>query len=278
MKMQTNIIHNQDCVKGMLSLPANSIDIIVTSPPYNLGIDYGTYDDNKSRQDYLDWMDSVFLAAKHCLKENGHFWCNVGYSNNDPWVAMDVAQVARRHFVLQNNFAWVKSIYVNEKTSGHFKPINSKRYVSPTWESLFHFTKSGNVEMDKLAIGVPYEYYNANLRNGHNTDTKPNLRCRGNTWFIPYDTISNKAKHRGNHPATYPVKLVENSIKISNIKNGILLDPFMGSGSSAIAAINCNLDYIGYDIDSDYILFANDRINSIFSKTGLSDKLFDIEK
>ena len=155
---------------------------------------------------------------------------------------------------------WVKSIYVNGKTSGHFKPINSKRYISPTWEHLFHFTKNGTVEMNRLGVGVPYEWFEANLRNPKTAATKPNLRCKGNTWFIPYDTISNKAKHRGNHPATYPVALVEDAIKVSGITSGVLLDPFMGSGTSAVAAVKCGLEYIGFDIDKNYIQFAEDRI------------------
>ena len=259
--MQTNIIYNEDCVAGMSKLPEKSIDICVTSPPYNLDIGYGSYRDNLPRQEYLAWLDQVFAAVKLCLKDDGHFWLNVGYSNADPWVAMDVAQVAREHFVLQNNIMWVKSIYVNGKTSGHFKPINSKRYVSPTWEHVFHFTKHGNVELDRLAVGVPYEYYTENLRNPTTRDTKPNLRCKGNTWFIPYDTISNKSKHRGNHPATFPVALVEETIKISGVTQGVLLDPFMGSGTSAVAAVKNNLDYIGFDLDKSYIEFAQDRIS-----------------
>ena len=255
-----NNIHGQDCVQGMLALPPESVDIVVTSPPYNLGIDYSTYRDNKPRKEYLAWLSEVFVAAKHCLKDNGHFWLNMGYSNADPWVAMDVASVARDHFVLQNSVMWVKSIYVNGKTSGHFKPINSKRYLSPTWEHFFHFTKAGDVAMDRLAVGVPYEWYEANLRNGKTAETKPNIRCKGNTWFVPYDTISNKAKHRGNHPATFPVALVEQAIKVSGVTSGVLLDPFMGSGTSAIAAMNCGLDWVGFDIDADYRAFAQDRI------------------
>lgn len=297
--IDTNIIHNQDCVSGMNNLPAQAIDIVVTSPPYNLNIDYGTYQDNKSRQDYLDWLDQVFAAVDHGLKDSGHFWLNVGYSNIDPWVGMDVAQVARRHFVLQNNFVWVKSITINDTTTGHFKPINSDRFANPTWEHLFHFTKTGRVACDKLSVGVPYmwdcnidntgrirgrlakKYGFANIKDFNknaDADTKmkfemdfqqkvsqleprPDRRCRGNSWFVPYDTIANRQQHRGSHPATYPVALVENCIKFSGIRQGILLDPFMGSGTSAVAAINQGLDYIGYDIDPDYIQFAQDRIN-----------------
>lgn len=299
--MNTNTIHLNDCVAGMLALPAKSVDIVVTSPPYNLGIDYSTYSDNKPRQEYLDWLDQVFQAVKHCLKDDGHFWLNVGYSNIDPWVGMDVAQVARRQFVLQNNFTWVKSITIGETTTGHFKPINSERFANPTWEHFFHFTKSGSVPCDKLAIGVPY-MWDCNIDNSgrirgrlakkygfkdikdfnRNADVsvraqfdqelsdklasqspRPDRRCRGNSWYIPYDTIANREKHRGSHPATYPVGLVEQAIKFSGLKSGVLVDPFMGSGTSAIAALNCGLEYIGYDIDSDYRQFALDRIADV---------------
>ena len=296
--MQLNVINHQDCVAGMLALPAASVDIVTTSPPYNLGIEYSTYKDNKPRQEYLQWLGQVFAAVKHCLKDDGHFWLNVGYSNVDPWVGMDVAQVAREHFVLQNNFTWVKSITINDITTGHFKPINSNRFANPTWEHLFHFTKLGAVPCDKLAIGVPYMwdcnidntgrikgrlakklgYENIKDFNQHATDAdraefnkelaaklvnqkpKASIRCRGNSWFVPYDTIANREKHRGSHPATYPVALVEHCILFSGITQGVLLDPFMGSGTSAIAATNCGIDYIGFDIDQDYIDFAQDRI------------------
>lgn len=296
--MIKNNIILQDCIEGMNNLPTNSVDIVVTSPPYNLGIDYSTYKDNKPRQEYLAWLDKVFAAIKHCLKNDGHFWLNVGYSNIDPWVGMDVAQVARSHFVLQNNFTWVKSITIDNVTTGHFKPINSDRFANPTWEHLFHFTKNGAVPCDKLAVGVPYMWdcnidntgrmrgrlakkygfkdqkdFNKNAtaeikekfeqefaEKTKDKKPKPDKRCRGNSWFVPYDTIANREKHRGSHPATFPVALVENCIKFSGLRSGTLVDPFMGSGTSAIAAFRQGLDYIGFDIDENYKQFAEDRI------------------
>jgi site-specific DNA-methyltransferase (adenine-specific) len=311
--MQTNTIHLQDCVEGMLALPAGSVDIVTTSPPYNLGIDYSTYQDNKPRQEYLEWLDKVFAAVKHCLKDDGHFWLNMGYSNIDPWVGMDVGNIARRHFILQNNFTWVKSIAIDNVTSGHFKPINSNRFSNPTWEHLFHFTKTGAVVCDKLAVGVPY-MWDCNIDNSgrirgrqakkygfkdikdfnknadantkikfeqelttklENKSPRPTTRCKGNSWFVPYDTIANREKHRGSHPATYPVALIEQCIKFSGLKSGVLVDPFMGSGTSAVAATKCGLDYIGFDIDADYRQFALDRIadvtgNGLFSFAQMS--------
>lgn len=298
--MQTNVILHQDCVQGMLSLPKGSVDVVVTSPPYNLNIKYGEYQDHIPRDSYLKWLADVFLGIKHCLKDDGHFFLNVGYSNIDPWVGMDVANVARSQFVLQNNFTWVKSIYVNDKTYGHFKPINSDRFANPTWEHLFHFTKTGSVLCNKLAIGVPYEWdcntdntgrirgrlvkkmgfenwrdfdKNATLEQRAKLDheladkisnqaEKPTVHCRGNTWYVPYDTISDRKKHRGTHPATFPRKLVDLCVQFSGVKQGIVLDPFMGSGTTAVSAKSLGLDYIGFEIDSDYIQFAEDRIQA----------------
>jgi site-specific DNA-methyltransferase (adenine-specific) len=192
--------------------------------------------------------------------DDGHLFVNMGYSNVDPWVAMDVAMTLRDDWILQNHINWVKSIHVNDKTSGHFKPINSKRFLCPTWEHLFHFTKDGKINVDRLSVGVPYEYYKENLRHSKSLDvTKPNLRDKGNAWFIPYETVQTKLE-RGKHPATFPVKLVEDCIKLTGKEYGILVDPFMGTGTAAVAAVKQKWDYIGYDIDPDYVEFSKNRI------------------
>ena len=250
-----------DCINGMKQLADQSVNAIVTSPPYNLNIKYNKYNDKKPRDKYLKWIEDVFLECKRVLKDDGHLFINMGYSNLDPCIGMEVAFIIKDSYFLQNNIAWVKSIHVNNKTSGHFKPINSKRYLCPTWENLFHFTKDGNVEIDRLSIGVKYEYYKENIRGNNTIQNKPNLRDKGNVWFIPYETVNSK-EMRGKHPATFPVKLVEDCIKLTGINKGVVLDPFMGTGTTAVAAINLGWDYIGYDIDEDYIAFSKNRLSS----------------
>lgn len=142
-----------DCIQWMNSQPEKSIPCIITSPPYNLDIKYGTYQDDKPRESYLKWLHDVAVAMKRVLTDNGQLFLNVGYSNIDPWVAMDVAQVFRSVFVLQNNITWVKHIAVNDQGYGQYKPISSDRFSSATTESIFHFTKQGDVKVDRLAIG-----------------------------------------------------------------------------------------------------------------------------
>lgn len=150
--MNYNLI-KQDCIDWMNSQDEQSIPCIITSPPYNLDIKYGNYQDALPRDSYLKWLDDVAVAMKHVLTKDGQLFLNVGYSNVDPWVAMDVAQVFRKHFVLQNNFTWVKHIAVEDKGYGQYKPISSKRFSSATTESIFHFTNTGDVVVDRLAIG-----------------------------------------------------------------------------------------------------------------------------
>ena len=146
-------LHLEDCINWMESQPKQSIDCIVTSPPYNLDIKYGKYQDDLPRDSYLKWLHDVAIAMKRVLKDDGQLFLNVGYSNTDPWVAMDVAQVFRDVFVLQNNFTWVKHIAVNDQGYGQYKPITSDRFASATTENIFHFTKTGEVKVDRLAIG-----------------------------------------------------------------------------------------------------------------------------
>ena len=145
----TYTLINQDCIEWMNLQDAESIDCIITSPPYNLDIKYGQYKDDIPRDGYLKWIGDVSAAVKRVLKPQGHLFMNVGYSNIDPWVGMDVAQAVRKYLVLQNNFTWVKHVLLSDQSYGLYKPIASNRYVSATTESIFHFTKTGSVTINR---------------------------------------------------------------------------------------------------------------------------------
>jgi len=96
-----------DCTELLPELEAESIDAVVTSPPYNLGIRYRTYDDTIPRTEYLQWTDRWLAAAARVLSPQGSLFLNVGAKPTDPWTAMDVAQAARPHLHLQGNVAVV---------------------------------------------------------------------------------------------------------------------------------------------------------------------------
>ena len=256
-----------DVLQVLKTLPDKTFSCIVTSPPYNIGKDYGSaVDDRKPRDVYLQWMLDVFRECKRVLEDDGSLFINVGYSNIDPWIAMDVAQTLRGEYVLQNQITWVKNITIKNDSYGHFKPINSKRFMNVTNEQIYHFTKTGNVPVERLAIGVPY-VYKCNLTSRTDKEkTKPDVRCRGNTWFIPYETIQSNKEDRGGHPASYPIELASMCIKLSG-KKGRVLDPFLGTGTTLIAAKRLGLDGSGIDINSEFLQFARKRIDSDTAST-----------
>lgn len=253
-------ILNGDCVQGMRGLDAQSVDVVVTSPPYNIGKEYTTYEDNKTPQEYLDWCQEWGIQVARVLKADGSFFLNVGHSSANPLFPFEVANVMRGLFALQNTIHWIKSISIDDgegaESFGHFKPINSARYLNDCHEYVFHFTRDGKTPLDRLAVGVPYAD-KSNIARWSHTGGK-DKRCRGNTWFIPYKTIKSRDKQRP-HPATFPTLLAVQCIRLHGRKNAVVLDPFLGIGHSAFAARECAdlvSRFIGFDIDKEYVRVA----------------------
>ena len=238
-------IYNEDCFQVMDRLNDASIDIIITSPPYNIGIEYEEYDDNKPYEEYLQWITEWVIKAKRILKSKGSLFINIGSKPTMPWISMDVANVIRKYLILQNNIVWVKSIALNDEINfGHIKPINSKRFLSNAYESIYHFTKTGNVEIDRLAVGIKY----ADKSNINRWNNKIDKRCRGNVWYIPYPTI----KQKRSHPAIFPEQLVEMCIKLHGTEINLVMDPFMGIGTTLSVCKRLGIDFIGCEIDKKY--------------------------
>lgn len=273
-------LYNEDCLKGLKQrLGDGEVDVVITSPPYNLGVRYSRYKDDRPAEQYLGWIESVAREVKRVLSAQGSFFLNVGATPQNPWTAWDVAERLRPHFVLQNQILWVKSIAVPEKRGvrsvGHYKPVNSGRYLNHGYEFLFHFTKSGAVPLDRLAIGVPYQdksnigrwkatgALSAGLRGqaaARRAEYPADVRCRGNVWFVPYKTIQSRTAERP-HPATFPVELAEMCLKLHGVRRiRAVLDPFLGIGSTALACRKLGLPFTGFEIDGGYLKEAQKRL------------------
>jgi site-specific DNA-methyltransferase (adenine-specific) len=252
-------LRREDCVEGMARLPGEHVDLVATSPPYNLGVRYGKFSDRQDRQSYLQWCKKWGAEIRRVLKPSGSFFLNIGSAPSNPMLPHEIVMQLRELFVLQNTIHWIKSIAIEKRSHGHFKPISSKRFLNDCHEYIFHFTVTGKIDIDRLALGVPYQDKSNIARWGHTRGR--DLRCRGNTWFVPYETIQSAAKERP-HPATFPVALVENCINLHGVSRvDTMLDPFLGIGNSAVAAKNLGIKkFIGFEIDQSYLAEAERRI------------------
>ena len=261
-------LHHGDCLQVLPTLPDGFIDLVVTSPPYNLGIHDRSFDDTAGRGEFLEWCRAWAAEVKRVLADDGSFFLNVGASPSNPLLPHQIVIAFTEGpdalFTLQNTFHWIKSITVETRrgeqvSAGHFKPINSQRYVNDCHEYVFHLTKSGTVKLDRRAAGVPYQDKSNIARWGHTGGV--DRRCRGNTWFIPYDTILSREKERP-HPASFPIALVEQCILLHGKgAETRLLDPFLGIGTSAVAAKRQGIEeFTGIELDDYYLSVAKSRL------------------
>jgi len=260
---QDYALYNMDCIEGMKRyLAPRSVDVVVTSPPYNLGTSYKSYDDKMERVDYVEWMGQWGQAVSEILADEGSIFLNIGGKPTDPWGPFEVLFRLREHFVLQNTIHWIKSIAIRKEdvgrypgvsgnvSVGHYKPINSARYINDCHEYIFHLTKNGRVALDRLAVGVEYQDKSNIARFG--SANRSDSRCRGNTWFVPYKTIKSRDKQRP-HPATFPVKIPQMCIQLHGIEQTqCVLDPFMGIGHTASACAQLGVSCIGFELEQDY--------------------------
>jgi len=257
-------LRHGDCIEGMARLEAESVDVVVTSPPYNLGISYSTFDDTARRDDFLGWLARWAEAVRRVLKPGGSLFLNVGSTPVNPLLPHQIALRFSELFTLQNTLHWIKSITVETKggeliSAGHFKPIQSPRFVTDCHEYVFQFTRTGKVPVDRLAVGVPYAD-KSNIARWKKTAGR-DKRCRGNNWFVPYETIHSRDQQRP-HPATFPVDLAAMCLRLHGVDaQSVVLDPFVGIGHAALAALECGAGkFIGFDLDRDYLCEAKARL------------------
>jgi site-specific DNA-methyltransferase (adenine-specific) len=268
----------EDCRTGLRERVApRSVDVVVTSPPYNRKVRYGRYDDDRPRGEYLGFLGEVRDALDVALAERGSIFLNVGGSPKDPYLPWDVARRFEETFRLQNVVHWVKSIVIDRASVGrsagvgrdlaigHYKPLVSDRYLHGAHEYVFQFSRRGDVPIDRLALGVAYQ-------DGTNTARwqrgVSGLRCRGNTWFLPYRTIRRRSTDRP-HPASFPPELPEFCYRLHGLSRiRLAADPFVGIGSSAVAAARLGLPFVGFDVDADYLAVARRRLAELGAPPG----------
>jgi site-specific DNA-methyltransferase (adenine-specific) len=250
-------LETKNCLDGMAELQAKSVDVVITSPPSNIGFKYRTYVDSLPDDEYLRWSRRWMEQVFRVLKPKGSFFLIFGGSHRKPLLPLQVPIVATEcGFHLQNRFNWIKAIAVPTEwgalTVGQLNRTPSRRFVAECHEFVFHLTPNGDTPLDKESLGVSCGDPGDVRRPGHGSG----LSCRGNNWCIPYPTLGGQGAHP--NPASFPKQLAMNCILIHGWRPDLfVLDPFLGTGASAFAALECSVEnFVGFDIDEEYVRLA----------------------
>ena len=175
------------------------------------------------------------------------------------------------HLQLQNTIHWVKSIAIDREAAGaatgldrdlavgHYKPINSDRFVNDCHEFIFHFTPEGKTR----STGAPSACLSGQVEHRPLEYRRQDKRCRGNTWFIPYETIQSRDKDRP-HPATFPPRLATQCLRLHGLSRlRLVVDPFLGLGSAAVACAELGVNFVGIELDEHYLAEAVERVRRV---------------
>ena len=247
-----------DCLEVLPTLEQGTFDCVLTSPPYNLKINYGTYKDNLPYEKYLEWCGRWLSECKRVLRPEGSLFLVAADLPRNLHLTSDLTQVAKSvGYTLQNRVIWAKSVAVQGKTYGHHRPTTSPRYLDVTHETILHLSHDGGVNLDRHAegVGVPYADPRNAFRNQHDRTT----RCPGSIWFIPQPTITGGS--RSKHPATFPVSLALRCLRLHGVgPDSAVLDPFGGTGTTACAAKRLGAACISIELDPRWADYADRRV------------------
>lgn len=287
--MKTNKIHCVDVLEGLKKLPENSIDCVVTSPPYWALRDYknkGQVGLEDHPQRYIEKIVEILKECKRVIKTTGSIWINLGDSyysksggekTNQFLVNHTLPKNIRGKFksnwlqhkqrllipfriaikcqdelglILRNDLTWVKQ-YANFKTKeseGNSMPCFVQDRLNTNSEAIFFFVKEEKYFFNLDAVRIPYR----DKKNGKN----PLGKNPGDCIRFPLEPSREK------HCAMFPKTLPEFCILAGCPKDGIVLDPFMGSGTTALVAKKLGVNFLGFEINKDYIEIANRRLKN----------------
>lgn len=260
----------------MKQLPENSVDLVVTSPPYAMQRKdtYGGIEESA----YPEWMESIGKEVNRVLKPTGNFVLNIKENARDGARSTYVLETV---LLLSKVFMW-KDTFIWHKKNPF--PTGSNRRLKDAFEYCFWFAKSKDYKFFPEHVLEPSnsKYAESEKRRKN----KGNHVCKNGSGFAMNMRSSPDMVRPGNvltlttdnenhvHPATFPVKLPQFFIKLMTEQGDTVLDPFMGSGTSGVAAAMENRQFVGIEISEKYMEIARDRIQKQIDK-GYQGNLFD---
>lgn len=259
--LKTQHIINDDCVKRMKEMKPDSVDIIICDPPYNIGKDFGNDSDKQDMDKYLSWCDEWITECVRILKPKGTLYI-YGFSEILAFIRVRI----------NINVRWIIWHYTNKVTPSLNNWQRTHESILCCSKEKPHFNRDDVREpytdtFLKNAAGKVRKATKGRFSTGEK-ETIYNAHANG---ALPRDVIKISAlaggagkKERVNHPTQKPLELCEKLIKAS--KNGndtLLVVPFAGSGSECVAAKKENINFIGFEINTEYVKLCNERLDTI---------------
>ena len=274
-----NFIIEGDSLDVLKKMDDESIDIVVTSPPYNAAHDYDNYNDNKDKKEYLSNMKSIFSQIHRVLKKDGRICLNVPFAIKNR-ETKKVTFLAHTFAGLLNSlgfqdFEWIT--WHKGKNKNHFQGNNTAwgSWKSPSCPSfrpmgeavMVFFKDERRMVRDKSDIDITGDEFKNWTKNlWYFDEDEDNI-------YEPLLMIPNTASKK-EHPAPYPVELVERLLKLYSYQNSIVLDPFNGIGTTTYAANSLNRKFIGIELSKKYCDIAHDRLKDTNTKRLTMNKNF----
>jgi len=245
------VLFRGDCLKFLSDIPDNSIQLVVTSPPYNLG---KSYERKGGLDKYLAWQDEVIAECIRVLRPEGSICWQVGnFVHSGAIVPLDIAlyhSFARHGLKLRNRIIW------------HFEHgLHCSRRLSGRYETILWFTKSDQYLFNLDPIRVPQKYPGKKYFKGPKAgqySCNPLGKNPGDVWVIP--NVKNNHVEKTTHPCQFPVELIERLVLSMTSEKDWLLDPFAGVGTSLAAALKHGRRVAGSETHSEYCQIAEERI------------------
>ena len=263
-----NLLHG-DCLNEIKTIADNSVDLVITSPPYadrRAGC-YKSITETK----YVEWFLPIAREIKRVMKPTGSFFLNIkphSVKGERSLYVFDLVLSLKRvvGFRFIDEFCWTKNAF----------PGAMKGKFKNGFEPVYHFTKlpSNKIIFNPTACGTPmkeesiartYRKQCGRPRNGSgmmglNAINIRNLKLARPSNVINVNNVSNQFSAKSKHPATYPERLVEFFVKSFTNEKMVVLDPFMGSGTTGIVCAKLNRDFIGIEIEGEYFNLAKGRL------------------
>ena len=257
--LELNKIYCMDCLEGMKQMQDNSIHLIITSPPYNIGKDYGDYKDNLNYDNYILWLTEVFKESYNKIINGGRLVINIGYI-----------------YVSKNANIHAKETEVREMLPTYADLIVNLRKIGFSFQEHIIWNKIGNSANNKIIFGsypFPVDVYARQgtehilvfKKGSYRNDIKQkrlnvNNKISKRDYFNYVKPIWNfNGTSLSKHCAEFPIELPLRIIKMYSFIGDNILDPFMGSGTTAFACKQLERNYIGFELNNKFYNMAKEK-------------------